>query len=262
MKLSYRFPLFSSIITVILSFFWLSNISQPISSIIKFSPILPKKEMRALLPVTAAGEMPYKDMIPDNAELLSRYFYPSLDGKDEEAIVFYHSEGLQYFIGQIAQDENNDLAGVYVDDVLALPVVQQPKGDNLYVSRLMGNVTQFQSAASHGVTGLLAHNYLSGDLFYGMELGQVVNLIYGDGRVKHYIIDDIQSYEKLEGDFYTSNYMNLETGEVLTTPDLFQLMYTGDDKVTFQTCIKNGSDWSWGRIFIVAIPHHQAASGQ
>lgn len=253
MKSSYRLSLFSSIFIVILSIFWQADITQSISAIPLFSQTSQKQEVRAVLPGTAAGEMPYKDSIPDDVALLSKYFFP-IDGDAEAAFIHNHSEGLQEFIEQLVNAENQDLAGVYVEDVLALPVVQQPEGDRLYVSRLMGNATQFQSAAKHGVTGLLAHNYLSGELFFGLEMGQVVNLIYGDGRVIHYLIEDIQSYEKLEGDFYTSNYANLETGEVLTTPDLFQLMYTGEEKVTFQTCIRNGNDWSWGRIFIVATP--------
>jgi hypothetical protein len=252
MKSSYRYKLFTSIFVIFLSISWLKELSS------SFDPLYPVDPAQtthtAVVPVTAAQNLPQKDGIPADSGLLSRAARQSQYGQTGAVTGFEHSEGLHGFIEQVAYEEYPGLAGVFVEEVMALPVVQQPEGDSLYVSRSLGNVTQFQSAAGHGVTGLLAHNYLSGDLFFGLELGQEVNLVYGDGQVSRYLVEDIQSYEKLEGDFYTSNYVNLETGEEVTTPELFRRMYTGLDKVTFQTCIKNGSDWSWGRIFIVATP--------
>jgi hypothetical protein len=35
--------------------------------------------------------------------------------------------------------------------------------------------------SKYGVTGLLAHNYLSGRHFFGLEIGDIVQLVYGDG---------------------------------------------------------------------------------
>jgi hypothetical protein len=163
-------------------------------------------------------------------------------------------EALVEFLFQVVNGHPGLLTGVYVENVLALPVVQQPERNYMYVSEELGVITQFQSATRRGVTGLLAHNYLSGDLFFGLEIGQTVTLIYGDGVVREYLVTDIQSYEKLIKGSITSDYVNIETGERLSTQELFAQMYTGEDKVTFQTCIKKGSDWSWGRIFVTARP--------
>lgn len=163
-------------------------------------------------------------------------------------------EALVEFLFQVVTGDPGLLKGVYVENVLALPVVQQPERNYMYVSEELGVITQFQSATRRGVTGLLAHNYLSGDLFFGLEIGQTVTLVYGDGAVREYLVTDIQSYEKLTKGSSTSDYVNTATGERLSTQELFGRMYTGEDKITFQTCIKQGSDWSWGRIFITALP--------
>jgi hypothetical protein len=254
MKSPFRFAFFLNIFIIILSVFWYTENTQSTSFKNFFSTTAVQEDLSIALPVTAAGDLPQKDRSPDDVSLLSRALRPARNGRAEAIVDIQHSDSLHEFIEQVVGGDVQNLVGVFVENVLALPVVQQPEGDKLYVSRLLGTVTQFQSAARHGITGLLAHNYLSGDLFFGLELGQEVNLIFGDGRVSRYKVEDIQRYEKLEGDFYTSNYVNLDTGEVMTTPDLFRRMYTGTDKVTFQTCIKNGSNWSWGRIFIVAAP--------
>src|SRR5688572_19157913 len=42
------------------------------------------------------------------------------------------------------------LRGVYVPDVLALPIVQQPEGHPYYVSNQNGKVTQFAMASQYG----------------------------------------------------------------------------------------------------------------
>lgn len=60
------------------------------------------------------------------------------------------------------------LRGVYVPNVLALPVVQQPADQPYYVSNRDGEATQFSMAARYGNIGLLAHNTLSGRLFSGL----------------------------------------------------------------------------------------------
>jgi hypothetical protein len=254
MRHSHRFPFFTTIFSVLLVISWFSDFNQikPPDGL-TFQTTL-KQAFFEAVPGTAANGFNQKNSVPDDGVLLPRALRPETNDGIGAGYLYWHPEGLQEFIEQVSNGVRGDLVGIFVEDVLALPVVQQPAGDTLYVSRDLGNVTQFESARLNGVVGLLAHNYLSGELFYRLELSQVVNLVHGVGHVTRYLIEDIQRFEKLEGDFYSSNYVNLETGEVLTTPELFRQMYTGNDKVTFQTCIKNGSDWSWGRIFIIATP--------
>ena len=72
---------------------------------------------------------------------------------------------------------------MYIPDVLALPVVQQPAGDAGYVSDHDNEATQFAMASQYGNIGLLAHNYLSGRLFSRLAIGEEVRLVYGDGKL-------------------------------------------------------------------------------
>src|SRR5215813_3361696 len=51
-------------------------------------------------------------------------------------------------------DEANVLRGVYVSNVLALPIVQQPADNPYYVSNNDGEVTEFSTASQYGNIGL------------------------------------------------------------------------------------------------------------
>ena len=41
----------------------------------------------------------------------------------------------------------------------------------------------------------------------------------------------------------------------LTTAEVFTKMYTGGDRVTFQTCIVVDGNTSWGLLFVIALPN-------
>jgi len=164
------------------------------------------------------------------------------------------SDAFQQFVESVVDGQAGVLRGVYVEDVLALKVIQQPANDPLFVSKDWGIATQFQNAAKNSVTGILAHNYLSGELFFQLGLGQQVQLVYGDGKVASYIISNIQRFQKLQPNNPRSRYIDLNTGEEQSTEQVFNRVYTGRDHVTFQACIKKGDEWSWGLIFVIATP--------
>ncbi|MDQ3004638.1 MAG: hypothetical protein M3R47_04550 [Chloroflexota bacterium] len=69
------------------------------------------------------------------------------------------------FSQAVQNGKADSLRGVYVPNVLALPVVQQPSGNAGYVSSNDDQATQFAMASQFGNVGLLAHNYLSGKSF-------------------------------------------------------------------------------------------------
>src|SRR5690242_14771321 len=71
----------------------------------------------------------------------------------------------QDFYDPIQNGEVGALRGVYVPNVLALPIVQQPANEPYYVSSQDGEVTQFSAVSRYGNIGLLAHNNLSGKSF-------------------------------------------------------------------------------------------------
>ena len=164
------------------------------------------------------------------------------------------------FTKTVQNNEANVLRGVYVPDILALPITQQPAGNAGYVSLKEGEITQFDMAAQFGNVGLLAHNHLSGRLFPKLALGQEVRLVYGNGTVEYFVITKILQFQALEPTSIYSNFRDLSNDEMLTAEQVFNKVYRGERHVTFQTCIANTESLSWGRLFVIAIPKAQFAS--
>lgn len=156
------------------------------------------------------------------------------------------------FVNAVKNGQANVARGVYVDNTLALRIIQQPINNPAYVSSITGVASQFRAAAGHGTIGLLAHNYLSGALFFNLTPGQEVKIVYGDGRVEIYIINAIYHYQALDPQNVASDFIDLDTNVTLSATALFEKFYGGERDLTFQTCIARNGNLSWGRIFVVA----------
>lgn len=154
----------------------------------------------------------------------------------------------------VQNGEADSLRGVYVPNVLALPVIQQPADDSYYVSNRNGEATQFSIAAQYGNVGLLAHNNLSGRFFSELAVGQEVRLVYGDGKVEYFVIKEILRFQALQPESISSVFRNLDRNEFLSAGEMFKRAYVGESRVVFQTCIEAEGNASWGRLFVVAIP--------
>ena len=161
------------------------------------------------------------------------------------------------FSKTVQNGESSVLRGVYVPDVLALPIVQQPTGNAGYVSTDDGKLTQFGMAAQFGNVGLLAHNHLSGKSFAQLAVGQEVRLVYGNGKVEYFVIKEVLQYQALQPTSPYSSFHNLNKDETLTAEQMFKRVYFGDRHVTFQTCIAKDGNSSWGRLFVIAQPKPQ-----
>jgi hypothetical protein len=144
--------------------------------------------------------------------------------------------------------------GVYVPEVLAAKVLQQPANRPDYVSPVNGIVTEFANAKSYGNIGLLAHNYLAGANFSNINPGDEIWIVYGDGKVEIFIVKEILRYQALESNSPTSNFIDLNTRERETAASLFKKVYKGQRHVTLQTCIYADRNMSWGRLFVIAVP--------
>lgn len=163
------------------------------------------------------------------------------------------------FLAAVQVGEDNTVRGVYVPDVLDLPVVQQPAGDDGYVSPHDGEITQFGMASRFGNVGLLAHNNLSGRFFSRLAVGQEVRLVYENGNVESFVITQIIQVQAHEPANPYSTFRVLNTDETLSADQLFKQVYDGARHVTFQTCIAGPGSTSWGRLFVVAMPKSRLA---
>lgn len=151
----------------------------------------------------------------------------------------------------------NVLRGVYVNDVLALPVVQRPSGNAGFVSSSDDNTTQFRMASQFGNIGLLAHNHLAGKSFAQLSIGDQVLMVYGDGRVEYFVVQEVLKYQALQPNSPYSSFRNLDKDETINAEQMFKRVYFGDRHVTFQTCIEAEGNLSWGRLFVIAIPKEE-----
>ena len=156
---------------------------------------------------------------------------------------------------KIVQNGQKDVVrGVYVQNLLALPVVQQPEGNATYVSSQEGEVTEFSTAAQYGNVGLLAHNYKAGRFFFQLTSGQDVQLIYGDGHAETFVIKKILQFQALEPTNPFSSFRNIDKDETLDAGQMFNRVYAGQRHLTLQTCIAAKGNPSWGRVFVIALP--------
>ena len=161
---------------------------------------------------------------------------------------------LEEFTFGLIDGRADALRGVYVPGVFALQIESQPDEKPAYVSEDPGSATLFNNAIEYGNIGLLAHNTLSGKYFYNLQSGDEVWLVYGDGTLKHYMVTEIFHYQALDPDSVYSDFVDLSSGETVTTSSVFHSMYGGDHHITFQTCIAQDDTVSWGRLFIHAMP--------
>ena len=162
---------------------------------------------------------------------------------------------LEAFIEQVHNGDAEALRGLYVPGVFASAVTQQPEDDPAFVSPLENTLTQFGLAARHESVGLLAHNSLAGKDFFLLGEGQMFYLIYGDGRLAAFRVTRLMRAQALNPNNSRSNFIDLDTGGLLTAARLFDSIYGQPGKVILQTCIEAQGNASWGRLFVIAEPY-------
>jgi hypothetical protein len=164
---------------------------------------------------------------------------------------------LNVFVSQVKNGRSDQLRGVYISGILAAPVVQQPAGNDEFVSPRQNILTQFGLASEFGSTGLLAHNNLAGASFSQLEADQKIYLIYGDGQIETIVVTKILRYQAREPNSTSSKFIDLNTQDSLTAAEVFSKVYNRQGQVVFQTCISAGDELSWGRLFVIAEPYSQ-----
>ena len=161
---------------------------------------------------------------------------------------------ISQFVNTVSDGQSESIKGVYVTDVFALKVIQQPSNNAGYVSTDEDVATQFNMAKKYDTIGLLAHNNAAGQYFFDLTYGNIIEIVYGDGDIELYKVEEIYQYQALSPNSSSSNFTDLTTGATYSAADVFYQMYSGDSHLTLQTCIQNDSVDSWGRLFIIAYP--------
>lgn len=162
---------------------------------------------------------------------------------------------LEDFVEAVKNGQSNQVVGVYIPGVFALPVGQQPKNNAGYVTRNPGEATQFSMADVYGTVGILAHNDLAGAEFYDIQMNQYAIIVYGDGSLEYYVISGMEKYQALSPTSTFSDFVDMNgSGDHLSAGALFNHIYAPGNRLVLQTCIEANGDASWGRMFIIAEP--------
>ena len=167
-----------------------------------------------------------------------------------------NSPELLSFISTVINNQADQVVGVYVPGVFALPILQQPAGDMNYITPFDGALTQYAPPLENNVISLLAHNFLAGRGFFHLETGSVVTIVYGDGRLANYQVSTIDRYQALSPLDPYSDFVDQAdpSGTVQSFQQVYDRYYKASGYLVFQTCIERNGDLSWGRIFVVAQP--------
>ena len=159
--------------------------------------------------------------------------------------------------GSNAAPTDSPVTGVYVKDAFTLPVVQQPDSNMGFVSSVEETVTQFGLASQYGNIGLLAHNHLAGQSFFDLAVGDTIYVFHRSDYIETYVVTAIVQYQALSPNSPYSDFKDLSTGETIDANTLFHRVYMGDRHLTLQTCIERDGEYSWGRLFVIAVPMDQ-----
>lgn len=161
---------------------------------------------------------------------------------------------LEDFTASLNPAQDGQITDLYVENKLAYPVVQQPAGDAGFVSSLPDTLTEFALARQFGGRGILAHNHLAGAAFEQLATGDVLAVILSGGQTQYYQINAVQRYQALSPTSPQSNFRSLADDSLLTSSQLFHQTYGAGSGLVLQTCIAQGSELSWGRLFLLASP--------
>ena len=201
------------------------------------------KPLDFIIPITSAS-------IPENkelADLVEKEFIKSEMSKQ-------NTDSIEKFSDQMVNGDEDEIRGIYIQDVLNLPIVKQPKHRPGFVSSTDNIITLFRKAEQNGIIGLLAHNYLAGKHFFDIQIGDEISIVYGDGDISDFYVAGIEEYQALQPNNVRSDFRNLATGEVVSATQLFRTIYSVNGSAVLQTCIANGDEDAWGRLFVIAEP--------
>jgi len=143
-------------------------------------------------------------------------------------------------------------------------VVQQPKGNNAWVSTDKNTLTEFRIARKYGTVGLLGHNLNVESLYIP---GNYIVLFYETNEVPQFEIYSSIEYFAFKAITPSSPYSEFQlctypyqpkselNGILCTAGDVFKMVYaepyiTASRTLVLQTCFSINGDKQGGRLFI------------
>lgn len=175
--------------------------------------------------------------------------YDGIPSNPESALQLSSSQPVEQIAPQPLQ-----IVGISSPGAFSYSIVEQPQGNAGYVSYDPGSLTKFHLAEKYGTIGLLAHNFLAGQHFFQISIGDDLILEMNDGSSQEYRVFSIKRYQALDPYSPYSDFIDLSDNEQVTASELFTRTYGSSGKLILQTCIKQNGVDAWGRLFIIAEP--------
>jgi hypothetical protein len=201
--------------------------------------------------LTALAPSPYRAGMRDPGVSVSFFRSQTIEDTSSKTV------GLEEFRNSLAYTGNaKQPIGVFVKDVMAFPIVEQPRNNPAFVSEEEDKITHFSLAERYGTIGLLAHNDRAGVTFFELQTGDVIWIIFGNGTMKRFRVSAVERYQALSPTSPYSTFVNLDdpTRKRLSASELFLRIYQQPGNLVLQTCIAQGNEPSWGRLFVIAEP--------
>jgi hypothetical protein len=161
---------------------------------------------------------------------------------------------LREFVKAVTTGEGEKITGLFVPEYGGFYVIQQPDNLDGTVSPVEGVLTQFNRPSKGGVIGLLAHNFAAGKWFNKFEVGDLLYTVLGNGETTAYRLTEKVEYRAIDGKNVQTDFVDLTSGSTRNVDQVYQRVYTGKPHLTLQTCLQQGDDLTWGRLFLLADP--------
>lgn len=159
---------------------------------------------------------------------------------------------LAQFVKAVTNGRADQVTGMYAPGIGHYYVTQQASVNDMRVSPVEGVLTQYRRPAAGRVIGLLAHNFAAGARFAWFQSGDLLFLVYGDGKVVNYRLTGTLRYQAADPDNAASNLIDLADGRVQSADAVYRRVYTGAPHLVLQTCLSGNGDLKWGRLFLLA----------
>lgn len=131
--------------------------------------------------------------------------------------------------------------------LVALSVIQAPSN---YATNKDGKVTLFRQAQQYETLSFIAHNYLAGQYFDDLAIGDDILVIYPNTNVTYEVTEFIK-YQALDPLNVYSNFRLDKWHKEKTSTELFlELFGQRDGRLILMTCY----DGSNGRLYVIAYP--------
>jgi len=154
-----------------------------------------------------------------------------------------------------SNSSSSSFSGIYVENILADRIVQQPVGNPGFVSDEEDTVTQFDMASQFNTIGILAHNTHAGAAFFDLQTSDLIYLVASTGEVQAFRVVEILKYQAINPNDPYSEFSDLiDPSSLVSAQTLFLKTYGRGGVLVLQTCIESNGNPSWGRLFVIAEP--------